>query len=183
MDPLFLLLQEVPPGRLFAIDSQAFIQMGWVLLNAIILAFILSILLYKPVLQILHDRRARILGEIQEAEKGKTEAFKLKAEYEQRMKDIEQEKYDILETARRQAEERSKERLAEARSEAEAIKTRANKEIELEQERAKSELKQAVIDVSSLMVTKFLSRNIDAETHEQLFSETMAELEEIEWHN
>ena len=44
-------------------------------------------------------------------------------------------------------------------------------------------MKQAVIDISSLMVTKFLTRTIDADAHEQLFKETMAELEEMAWHN
>ena len=180
---LFFLLQNVPDGRLFAIDQQALIQMAWVLINAVILAFILSKLLYKPVLNVLKNRRDRIDGEVREAEKSKTDALQLKAEYEQKMKDVEQEKVEILDTARRQAEDRSKERIAEAHTEAATLKARAEKDIELEKERAKSEMKQHIIDASSLMVTKFLSRTMDAEAHEQLFNETMAELEEIAWHN
>lgn len=180
---LFFFLQYVPAPRMFALDEYALRQMVFLLINVAVLAFIMSKLLYKPVLQILHDRRARILDEINSAEKNKAEALKFKAEYEQRMQQVEAEKYDILESARKLAEEKSKERLAAAKAEADAAKTRAQREIELEQERAKSEMRQAVIDISSIMVTKFLDRSIDEQTHEQLFKETMAELEEISWHS
>jgi len=178
---LFLLLNAEP--RLFAIDQQTFVQMGWVLLNACVLAFILSKLLYKPVLNILNNRKARIEDDVESAKKSKAEALQLKSDYEQRMKDIAQEKDGILEAARKLADDKSKEQMAEAKSEVETLKNRAHKEIEMEQERAKAEMKQAVINVSTLMATKFLSRTIDAEAHEKLFEETMAELEGMTWHN
>ena len=182
MEPFFL-LEAMPPGRMFAIDEQTLRQMIFLVINVAVLAFILSKLLYRPVLQILHDRRARILDEVQNAEKNKTEALELKAQYEAAIKGVEQERTEILETARRLAAEKSKEQLAEARAEAENVKNRALKEIELEQDRTKGEMKQAVIDISTVMVSKFLSRNIDQAAHEELFNETMAELEEIAWHN
>jgi len=180
---LFFMLQTVPPGRLFGLDLQTVVQISAVLINVGLLAFIMSKLLYKPVLQILHDRRARILDEIQTAQKNKEDALVLKAEYEEIMKTVAEEKQQILDDARKQALERTQEQLAEARVEAEAVKARAQKEISLEQERAKSELKKTVIDVSSLMASKFLSKAIDTDIHDQLFDEVMAELEDIAWHN
>jgi F-type H+-transporting ATPase subunit b len=186
MDPFFL-LQTVqfhfPETRMFALDGQTFLQMGFILFNAAILAFLLSKLLYKPVLKILTERRERIQGEVEFAEQSKAEALQLKAEYEQKMKDITTEKNEILEAARKLASEKSKEQVTEAKNEADALRTRAQKEIELEQERAKGEMKQEIIDISSLMVSKFLKRTIDADAHEQLFNETMAELEGMAWHN
>ena len=178
----FFLLESLPPGRLFALDQQTVVQIAWVLVNLIVLAVILSKLLYKPVLQILYDRRARVLEDMQTAKKDKVEALKLKEQYEQLMQNADQEKHEILDTARKQAIEAGNEQLAVARSDAEAVKSRAFRDIELEQERAQSEMKQAVIDISSVMVAKFLSRTITPDEHEQLFNETMAELEEIAWH-
>ena len=179
----FFLLNTLPNAPMFTLDPQVVTQMLLVLLNVIILAIVLSKLLYKPVRQILHDRRARILEEIQNAEKDKEEAAALKQEYERIMKSVAQEKQEILDTARKEAAERTKEQLSEAKNEAEAVKARALKEIQLEQERAQSEMKQEIINVSSAMAGKFLARAIDADVHEQLFEETMAELEEIAWHN
>ena len=186
MYPFYLLLEA--PGtswieRVFGLDQQTFSTAIFVLINVSILAFVLTKLLYKPVLNILHERRARILEEVQTAEKEKAEAMKLKAEYEQALKAVEQEKQDILSAARKLAEDKGKEQIAEAKQEAETLKTRAQKDIELEQERVKSEMKQAVIDISTAMTAKFLARNMDESTHEQLFNETMAELEEIAWHS
>ena len=178
----FFLLESLPDGRLFALDQQTAVQIAFVLVNMIVLAVVLSKLLYKPVLQILFDRRARVLGDIQAAQKYKADAIQLKEQYEQLMKDADQEKLQILETARKYAIEASNEQLTIARNDAEAIKTRAFREIELEQDRVKSEMKKAVIDISSIMVTKFLTRTITPEEHEQLFNETMTELEEIAWH-
>lgn len=182
MYPLFL-LNAAPDPRVFGLDLQTVVQIVLILVNVAFLAFILSKLLYKPVLQILHDRRAGILASVQAAEKDKEEALKLKSQYEQLMKDIEQEKYDILDAARKQADEKGKEYIAEAKGEADAVKARALKEIELEQERAKNEMKQAVIDISSTMASKFLSKNLDEAAHEQLYNETIAELEEMAWHS
>jgi F-type H+-transporting ATPase subunit b len=167
--------------RVFGLDQQTLITAILVLINAAILAFVLTKLLYKPVLNILHERRAKILEDVQTAEKEKADALKLKAEYEQALKAVEQEKQDILSAARKLADDKGKEQIAEAKHEAETIKARAQKDIELEQERVKGEMKQAVIDVSSLMTSKFLTRTMDESTHEQLFNETMAELEGIAW--
>ena len=182
VDPLFL-LQNVPDGRMFGLDQQTFVQMVILIINVAVLALILSKLLYEPILKVLNDRKARILDEVESAEKNKADALQLKADYEQAIKGIEQEKYDILDAARKQATEMREQQIAEARNEAEAVKARARKDVEMEQERAKSEMKQAVISASSAIAAKFLARNIDADTHEQLFNETMAELEEIAWHN
>ena len=179
----FFILQNLPEGRLFALDLQVVVTSVIVLINVAILAYVLSKLLYRPVLRILHERRVRILEDVQTAEKDKIEALKLKEQYEMIMKNANQEKYEILESARKLAVEKSREQVEEARAEAESIKARALKEIELEQERAKSEMKQAVIDVSSSMVLKFLSRTIEEDVHQLLFDETMAELEEIAWHS
>jgi F-type H+-transporting ATPase subunit b len=181
MDFSFLLSN--PPGRMFGLDQQMFIQMLFIFINVSILALILSKLLYKPIINILANRRERIQKEVAEAEQNRAEAIRLKAEYEQIMSGAEQEKYDILETARKMAADKSKEQIAEARVEADALRVRAHKEIEMEQERAKSEMRQAVIDVSSVMVAKFLTRTIDEETQQRLFDEAMAELEELAWHN
>jgi len=186
MHPFYLLLEATSNSwfeRVFGLDQQTLSNAILVLINVAILAVILTKLLYKPVLQILHDRRAKILDDIQTAENDKAEAMKFKAEYEQALKAVENEKQDILSATRKLADDKANEQLAQAKQEAETLKARAQKDIELEQDRVKSEMKQAVIDISSVMTAKFLTRTMDESTHDQLFNETMAELEEIAWHS
>lgn len=183
MDSLFLLVEFNQAGRMFALDPQTFKQMVFIFFNVAVLALILAKILYQPVLKILRDRRNRILSDVEDAEKNKAAALQLKADYEQLIKGAEQEKYSILENARKQAAEMKEKQIAEAKTEAETVKSRAQKEIEMEQERVKSEMKQTVIDVSSVIAAKFLAKSIDSETHERLFNETMAELEDVAWLN
>jgi len=180
LDPqLFFLLAAEP--RLFGLDFQTLVQIVVQLLNVSLLAYVLTRLLYKPVKKFLYDRTERIQDQIQFAEEEKTKASELRSEYELKVKEIAKEKDEILDAARKLAAEKSKEHLDAAREEAESVKTRALKEIEMERERAKDAMKQSIIDVSSMITAKFLAKNIDANVHEQLFKETIAELEEITW--
>lgn len=184
MDPqVFYLLHSMPEPALFGLDLHTIIGMVIHLISVIVLFIFLRKLLHKPVANFLKKREERIEGDLQFAEEEKSMAKALKIEYEQKVKDIEREKSEVLEAARKVAAERAKESEAAAKSEAETIKARALKEVELEQERAKAEVKKAIIDCSSVMVAKFLTKAIDADTQEQLFNETMAELEELAWHN
>jgi F-type H+-transporting ATPase subunit b len=168
---------------MFGLDQQTFVGIVIQFVNYSVLAFILTYLLYKPVREFLAKRSARIQDQLRYAESEVTSANALKAEYETAMKGIENEKVTILEEARRQASARTKQKLEDARSEAEHIKERAMHEIELEHERVKDEMKKTIINVSSAMAARFLTRSIDAEAHERLYDEIMSELEEMAWHS
>jgi F-type H+-transporting ATPase subunit b len=180
---LLFLLETATRERLFALDAQTLIQIGIQLINVLLLFFVLSKVLYKPVREMLLKRTVRIRDQIQFAESEMAKATELKNEYQKKMKEIESEKIEILEAARKSASDKSKQQLAEARTEAETVKNRALHEIELEQERVKDELKKTVIEISSALAAKLLNRTIDDNLHDQLFNETMRELEEVAWHN
>jgi len=180
---VFFLLDSGNRFYLFSLEPSVFIMQGVLFLNVAILAFILTKLLYKPVKDFLARRAAMIHDEIQTAENEKAKAIELRSQYERKVKEIEEEKIAIMDEARKLAAENRDIQMAAARSEAESVKARAQKEIQIEQDRAKDEMKQAVINISSAMAAKFLSRNIDEETHDRLFDETMAELEGIAWRN
>ena len=185
MSPQFfnILMATQPEPQLFGINMQTLVVAAIQLVIVVILFIVLKKLLHKPVSDFLKKREDRIAGDLQYADDEKAKANALKLEYEQKVKEIDREKAEVLDAARKQAEDRTKEAEAVARSEADAIRARAQKDIELEQERAKAEVKQAIIECSSTMVAKFLTRTIDAEMQEQLFNETMAELEDVAWHN
>ena len=100
---IVLLAQAVPEGRIFGLDEQTFIQIGMQLLNAIVLAFALAFILYKPVKEFLDKRSEGIQGKINDADATMAKAKELIAEYENKIKDIEKERLDILEEARLQA--------------------------------------------------------------------------------
>jgi F-type H+-transporting ATPase subunit b len=163
--------------RLFGIDEQTAIQILPPLINFILLAIILTFILYKPVLAFLHQRANRIARELDEAEATRNAALELKAQYDQRLKDIEMERTAILDDARKLAAERRNREIAEVKKETDALKARADIEITAEKNRVKDQIEQAIVEISSGMAGKLLAVTIDPAIHNRLFDEAMAELE------
>ena len=174
---------ELPPGRVFGLDGQTLRQILAQLFSVGLLAFILSKLLYKPVRDFMSKRTARVETQLKTAEREVAKANALKAEYEQKVKEIEASRAAILEEARKVAADVKSQVLDEAKKEAEKMRERASANIELEFERARSEMRHQIIDVSALMAAKFVSKSIDQQTQDSLFEETMAELEGGAWLN
>ena len=178
-----LFLLEVAPGRLFGLDAQTFIQVGIQLFNAALLAFVMSKLLYNPVRTFMLNRTMGIREQLQQAEENMVKANEMVAQYEAKLREIDAERDELLSAARKVAAEKSKEIIAEAKVEADAIKERAAMNVKIEQDRVKDEMRQAIIDVSSSIAEKFIAHSMDQNTHDKLFNETIAELEEFVWQN
>lgn len=167
--------------RVFGLDSQLFIQIIANLINLGILAAAMTYLLYKPVSNILRKRADKIQGQLTLAEEEMAKANELRRQYEQKMEDVEREKEDILGEARKQASETGRKLISEAKAEAETVRERAAANVQMEWERAESEMRAAIIDVSAVMAEKFVSLAINQDTHDRLFSETMSDLEGMSW--
>lgn len=180
---IVFLAQTVPKGRVFALDSQTLIGIGIQLLNGIILAVALGFIFYKPVKEFMQKRTERIQSNIENADATMAKANELIAEYNEKMKDIDKERMEILETARLEANKESKRILEEAKYEAEQIRKRSLERIAEERQRLQEEARLHIIELSSIMAQKYISQNIDDEAQEKLFEETIAQLEEAQWQN
>jgi F-type H+-transporting ATPase subunit b len=168
-------------GYVITLDKQLLIQILIQLINTGILCFVLSKLLYKPVLNFLKARKEKIAAQIDEADARLKEAEALKAQYEAKLKDIDNERNEILETARDAAKKNSRQIISDARKEADLIKNRAEKDISNEREKAKDDIKREIINVSTEMSRRFIAKQISSEEQNKLFDETIKELEELEW--
>ena len=177
MNPQLFTFIGTTSRPLFTLDMQTFLQMLPNFLNFVIVAALLSYLLYKPVKAILETRAARVAGEIEDAARDKATAAELKTQYEQKVRDIEVERGTLLEETRKQANSRRDQILDEAKAEAQELKDRAARDIAAERIRVKTEVHQAIIDISADMAAKLVAVNIDKNAHETLFAEAMAELE------
>lgn len=168
-------------GYVITLDKQLLIQICIQLVNTGILCFVLSKLLYSPVLNFLNARKERVASQIDEAEAKLKEAELLKAQYEAKLKDIDNERNEILESARDSAKKNSRQIISDARKEADLIKNRAEKDIANEREKAKDDIKKQIIEVSSEMSRRYIAKEISAAEQEQLFEDTLKEMEDLEW--
>lgn len=170
-------------GYVIMLDQQTLIQVAIQIINTCILCFALSKLLYKPVTKFLNARKEKIAEQIDSAEAKFSEAEALKAEYENKLKNIEAEKNTILEEARNQANKNGQQIIAEAKSEAVNIHNRAMTDIKREEEKAKDEIKKQIVEVSSMVSGKFIAAKMTEEEQAKLIDDTISDLEGVEWLN
>lgn len=154
-----------------------FIDMIPNLFNFLAIAVLLTFLLYKPVKKILQARADRVAGELADAAESKASAAELKAQYEQKVKDIELERATILDEARKEASDRRTQMLDDAKHEVQELKNRAARDIATEKEQVKNTVYQAIVDISTDMAARLISATVDKTAHDRLFSEAMDELE------
>ena len=162
---------------LFSLDQQTLVNIGIQLINVCILAVALRFLLYKPVRRFMQRRTREIMNQMSTAEERQIEADGLKALYEQKLLDLEHERYEILDSAKAQAETMSEKMIDETKDEIAAMRSLAKADITKEHERIEEEMKQYIIDVASLMAGKFVAHSIDEYTQNKLFEESLSELE------
>jgi len=174
---------EKPPGRVFGLDAQAFISTGIMLFNACVLAAALSFILYKPVRNFMRKRTERFAAQVNQAEEQSANAGLLKAHYEEKLKDIESERIEVLDEARKVAADERNKILDDAKKDIAALKERAAAGIEAEREQLKDEMGAYVLDASLAIAGKFVSLSMDKETQNRMFKETLTELEDSGWLN
>ena len=166
-------------GYVIMLDKQTLIQIGIQLVNTILLCFMLSKVLYTPILNFLNARKEKIAGQIDSAQQRLEEAKALKAEYEQKINNIKIEADEIIDNAILNAKRNSQEILLTARQEANNIHKRTIKDIHREEEKARDEVKKQIIEVSSIISAKFIKANITDDEQYKLVEQTILDLEEV----
>lgn len=166
---------------LISFDSTLIASLLFQWINTAIMILILGKFLYNPTKKFLKNRREGIAKEISDAETLLAQANDMKVEYEAKLKEISSERAQILEDARKLAKDTEIDIIAEAKKEAETIKNRALIDIEREQEKAKDNMKAEIIEISTLIATKYVTNNIDESTQDRLFDEVIESLGDTSW--
>lgn len=168
-------------SRIIGFDSQLIFDSLITAVNILILFAGLSYFLYNPVRKMLTTRQEKIKEELKDAKDKQVAANDLKNEYEEKLKSTRIEIDKMLDDARRQAKTQSDEIIANARKEAADIVERGNHEILLEKEKAMDELKGEVVNISTMLATKIIKKNVDQGMADEMFNETLAEIGDSIW--
>lgn len=174
-----LLADEEP--RMFGLDAQLLFDVLVQGIAVFLLFIFLSYILINPVRKILEDRQNKIKNDIDSAAADKEEAAKLKALYDEKLKNANAEADEILASARKKAVKNEEAIVAEAKEEAGRIINRANQEAELEKNKVKDEVKQEIIGVATAMAGKFVEGTLDADKQAALIDETLREMGDDTW--
>ena len=148
---------------------------GWTFLaqicNLMIQLVIFKKFLLKPIKQVIADRKAKADSEIADAQKLRTEAEAMKAEYEQNLQNARTEANQIVAAAQKTAAARSEELLGEARAQAAALKQKAEADIAQERKKAVNEVKDEIGGIAMEIASKVVEREISEKDHKNLIDE------------
>ena len=148
---------------------------GWTFLaqicNLMIQLVIFKKLLLNPVKKVIAERKAKADSQIADAQKLRSEAEAMKAEYEQNLQNARNEANQIVASAQKTAAARSEELLGEARAQAAALKQKAEADIAQERKKAVNEVKDEIGGMAMEIASKVVEREIKEADHKDLIDE------------
>lgn len=167
--------------RIFGLDAQTLFDTCITLVAMLFLFILLSYLLFNPARKMLQKRKELIQGQLEEAASAKQDALTMKEEYDSKLAGVEDESAELLAEARKKAKSREAEIVAEAKEEAHRIVIRAEKEVSLEKDKVRDEMKQEIVQAATLMAGKFVEKSMDESVQAELIDETLKEMGDDTW--
>jgi F-type H+-transporting ATPase subunit b len=124
------------------------------------------------------DRRQHAIEEsIDHAERIRHEADELLAEYRERLREARIQAEQIIDRARKAGETRERETLEEAQRRREQLLEQTRRDIEAETRRAIQEIRREVADLTVLATEKVTRKVLDAEDQRRLVEEALRDLD------
>ena len=167
--------------RLFDLDFQLFHDAALMIIAVVALFLIMSYFLFNPAREFLQKRQEKIRAELEDAKNNQEESRALKAEYDEKLKNIDKEAEIILADARKRALANENRIIAAAKEEAAVIIERAREEAKLEKQKMADEVKKEIVAVAVLMAGKVVASTVDVAIQDSLIDETLKEIGDSTW--
>jgi F-type H+-transporting ATPase subunit b len=151
--------------------------MIWTLIIFGLTLIILWKVAFPRIAEALDKRQKMIEDSIDSAEKTKRDADQLLAEYRERLSDARGQADEIVARARRTAEAAENETIAEARAKREEMMEQTRRDIEAETRRAIQQIRSEVADLTVLATEKVTRKSLDSSDQKRLVEEALAELD------
>src|SRR5262245_13978683 len=149
----------------------------WTILTFLVLLALLAKFAWRPLLQALESRQESIRKSLDDAETAKQELERLQTESAEIIRQARVEA-DAIITRSRGAGERLREEIrTKARGEADAIVKNAERQIQLETSRALQQIRGEAVDLSVMIASKLIQRNLTKEDNERLIEEALKQVE------
>lgn len=150
------------------------------IVNFLIILAIITKFAYKPLMQVLEERQAKIAKDISDAEKERLQAEELKRDYQKQLADAQKKSQQIIDAALKQAETLKGEILAEAKAEQGRMIENAMAEIAREQKQAVKEIRAEIASMVMLSTEAVLKRNITEADNKKFVQDFLTKLEKNE---
>jgi F-type H+-transporting ATPase subunit b len=143
--------------------------------NFIALLIVLRLLVYKPILNMLDERRRRIAEGLAAAESSREREVEANRAAQEQIDAARREGQAIVQQAQQVAQRLQEEARASTQTQAEAMLERARGEIQLERDNAISELRREFAGLTITAAEKVIGQSLDPAAHQRLIHEALAE--------
>jgi F-type H+-transporting ATPase subunit b len=151
--------------------------MIWTLLAFLVALFILRKFAWPQIAAALDKRQRAIEESIETAERTKSEAQQLLEEYRERLREARAQADEIVARARKAGEQHERETLEQARARREELLEQTRRDIQAETRRAIQEIRGEVADLTILATEKVTRRALTEEDQRRLVDEALKELD------
>jgi F-type H+-transporting ATPase subunit b len=149
----------------------------WTIVTFLVLLALLARFAWRPLLEALEKRQESIRKSLDDARKAKEELERLQQESAQIIREARVEADAIIVRSRADAERLREEIRQKAREESEGIVRNAERQIQLETTRALQQIRHEAVDLSVMIASKIIQRNLSKEDNERLIDEALKQVE------
>jgi F-type H+-transporting ATPase subunit b len=151
--------------------------MIWTLLAFLVAMWILRKFAWPAITEALDKRQRAIEESIEVAEHTRTEAQQLLQEYRERLREARQQADEIVGRARKAGEVHEREALEKAKIQREELLAQTRRDIDAETRRAIQEIRAEVADLTVMATEKVTRKSLDEQDQKRLVEEALRELD------
>jgi F-type H+-transporting ATPase subunit b len=151
--------------------------MIWTLIAFLVTLWVLRKFAFPRIQEALDKRQKAIEEAIEASERAKAEAAELLREYRERLQEARTQAEEIVARSRRAAEEHEREALDAARTQREELLEQTRRDIDAETRRAIQEIRNEIADLTVLATEKVTRKSLSPEDQQRLVQEALAELD------
>jgi F-type H+-transporting ATPase subunit b len=141
--------------------------------------WLLKVFAWKPLLNLLDERRKKIADEFDQIEMGKAGVAELSASYEAKLKDIDSERRAKLVEAVEEGKKVAGEIKAHAQQEVKQLHDKAKADLQREVDKAKVQLRDDLVTMTITATEKVIYEKLDDAKHRQLINRFIDNMEKV----
>jgi F-type H+-transporting ATPase subunit b len=149
----------------------------WTIITFLVLVTLLAKFAWRPLLAALDNRQQAIRKALDDAQQAKKELERLEQESARIIRKARADAEAIISQSRVDAERLRAETRQKSKSDADGIVRNAERQIQLETARALQQIRTEAVDLSVMIASKIIQRNLSKEDNERLIEEALRQVE------
>jgi F-type H+-transporting ATPase subunit b len=149
------------------------------IVNFLIIFFVLSKLLYKPILGMLEKRKKEIAAGLELTQKLREEEEKMNSRKEKLFEEARKEARNIVEAGKKEADAQAKEIVEAAHAQAEGIMVKGKEDVVALRTSMEKDVRHAAVDIAEAMSKQLLSQVLSAADQHKMIQKHLKELESV----